>query len=363
MRSLQRLVAILVPLLRFALALALVYFCALYWRTTQARAEFAALPDYDFVAAADAERNGGHYGEALLIVDAGLDTLPGEQQAELLALQTRIVAERDALLTRLREAGHGALTGTGESAEALTGAVIADLMVVGDVRDLVIQGARALRGEETDEVIVALSTLGLATTLAPEVDGGVSVLKFARRIGALGDAFVKNLVKLLRRAVETGDTGAVAQVAGDAVRLTQIARPAGAMKIIRLVDDPESLHLAADFAARPGGAFALWLGRERALAWLKAAGPEGRRWLLRASAKGEAGVDLLTRNGALLLRAHPLLGLIKSVYAGRLPALLLSLLDAHSAALLGVAFAWMLYESVLLVTRLRRSRTAPIATA
>ncbi len=344
------------PLLRLTLALALLYVCASYWRTTSARAEFDALPPFDYLAAAEAQRAEGHYSEALLIVDAGLDTLPGQSQIELLAEQTAIEAERDDVLRRVREVGSGALTGGGDSAEALAGAVAADLLVVGDVRDLVVQGARLLRGGDADEVIVALSGLGIATTLAPEVDIGIAVLKFARRVGALGNVFARNLVKLARRAVETRSTDEVTQVATDVAYLTQSARPASALKIVKLIDDPETLHLAAGFAAEPGGAFALWLGRERSLAWLKTGGKDGERWLLHAAGKGEAGIALLARKGPLLLRAHPLLGLVKGFYKGNVPALLLKLLDTQADALLGVALGWVLFEVVLLGLRIRRLR-------
>ncbi len=349
-------------LLRLGVAATLFFFCASHWWATKARADFDALPVYNFSVAAEAQRNAGNFGEALLIVDAGLDAASGEMQAELFTLKARIQTERDDVLRRLREVARGALTGRGDSPEALTGAVAADLLVVGDVRDLVIQGARALRGEDADEVIFALSAAGLATTLAPEVDAGVAILKFARRVGALGDAFAKNLLRLVRRAVETRSGDELAQVANDAVRLTKAARPAGALKILKLVDDPATLHRVAGFAGRPGGAFALWLGRERSLNWLKSAGPEGEEWLLRAARKGDAGIDLLIRKGRLLFRPHPLLGLIKSVYKGNIPALLLALFESQADALFGVVAGWLSFELLFLgfrVQRFRRRTTNP----
>lgn len=39
----------------------------------------------------------------------------------------------------------------GESVEALAGAVVADLFVFVDVRDLVIEAGKTLRGEDNDE--------------------------------------------------------------------------------------------------------------------------------------------------------------------------------------------------------------------
>ncbi|GAC1631441.1 MAG: hypothetical protein NVS9B10_24890 [Nevskia sp.] len=351
-----RIVASVLTLARLAAAAILFVICASHWWATTARAAFDALPDYDFKGAAEAQRQAGHYGEALMIIDAGIDTLPGEKQAELLALQTRVAAERDDLLRRLREVGQGALTGRGDSIESLGGAIVTDMLVIGDLRDLVIEGTHALRGEDTDEVIVALSALGIATTAAPEADAGVAVLKFARRAGALGDALAHSLVRVAKQAAATRDAGALLQVAGDAARLAKAARPAAAMKILKLVDDPATLHLVADFAQRPGGAFALWLGGERSLKWLKTGGAQAQDWLLRAARRGEAGLDLLTRRGRLLLRPHPLLGLLKAIYSGAVPALLLELLESQADALFGIASGWLMFELVLLRMRFRNLR-------
>ncbi len=46
----------------------------------------------------------------------------------------------------------------------------ADLLVVGDVRDLAIQGVHYIADGEADELIVLLSGVGLVTTLVPGTD-------------------------------------------------------------------------------------------------------------------------------------------------------------------------------------------------
>lgn len=335
--------------------------CLEHWPSLSANAELDALADYDPLAGAEAERAAGHFSEALMIIDAGLETSDAEQRPALLAAQAQIIAERHAVLRRLTEAGRGALTGQGDSTEALAGAVAADLLVIGDVRDLLIQGAKALRGEDSDEVIVVLSTLGLATTIAPGADVGVALMKFARRAGALSEAFAKTLLRLGQRAFETGKTDELLAVAGDVSRLSERARPAAALRILRPIDDPQMLNRVANLAERPGGTLALWLNPARSTAWLKAsseAGEAGRavgeRWLLKAARKGEAGIEFLGRRGADLLRPHPLLGLIKAFWSGHLPALLSNLLDEQAALLAGAVLAWLLFECLRLGWLLRR---------
>ncbi|WP_293388057.1 hypothetical protein [Nevskia sp.] len=335
--------------LRLLVAAALSWACLQHWPSLSAYAELDALADYDPLAGAEVERAAGHFSEALMIIDAGLETSDDEQRPALLAAQAQIVAERDAVLRRLTEAGRGALTGQGDSTEALAGAVAADLLVIGDVRDLLIQGAKALRGEDSDEVIVALSALGLATTIAPGADAGVALMKFARRAGALSETFAKTLLRLGRRAFETGKTDELLAVAGDVSRLSERARPAAALRILRPIDDPQMLNRVANLAERPGGSLALWLSPARSTAWLKLSGEAvGERWLLKAARKGEAGIEFLGRRGADLLRPHPLLGLIKAFWSGHLPALLNHLLDDQAVLLTGAVLAWLLFECLSL---------------
>lgn len=331
----RSLFAILASLLRVALAALLVWTCAQALPAWDARAAFAALADYDHLVEAERLRSTERYSEALLVVDAGLAAEPNPVlRTRLEDARAGIVAERDDFMRRLGDVGHGALTGTGDSVEALAGAVTADLFVFGDVRDLVIQGGRRLRGEDTDEVIVALSAAGLALTLAPAVDFGTAILKFARRAGALTEAFASRLLKLARGAVSERNAAPLAEVAGDVATLGRSARPAAAVAILKHVDDPLALRAAARVSQRPGGSFALWVGERPALQ-LAQQGAPGEAWLLRAARKGRAGVDYAAGNLRLLTRAHPLLGLIKGVYKGNLPRLFGEGLMQHAPALLG----------------------------
>ncbi|MDB5988057.1 MAG: hypothetical protein JWR16_3110 [Nevskia sp.] len=359
-----RIIRIAIAVLRAALVAVLLFLCLRQWPAIALRGEMEALPDFNYLAAADGLRVQNRYAEALLVVETGFVNAPPEAQPALQAEHAQIESERDNLLRRVREVGYGALTGQGSSNEALAGAVAADLLVVGDVRDLAIQGARALRGEDTDEVIVALSAAGIALTLAPEVDWSVALLKFARRAGALTETFAKSLAKLARRAVSTRNSDALVQVGDDLAQLARSAKPAGAIGILRHIDDPETLHRAARFSGRPGGAFTLWIGEDSSVEWLKNADRSGEDWLLRAGRKGRAGIELLARNGSLLVRPHPLLGLLKGIYKGNVPAVLERIFAERADAIAGLVAGWLFYELGLLLAIVaadsrRKSRGLP----
>ncbi|HUS24493.1 MAG TPA: hypothetical protein VM369_06055, partial [Candidatus Binatia bacterium] len=76
--------------------------------------------------------------------------------------------------------------------------------------------------------------------------------------------------------------------------------------------------------------------------------------LVAAGRKGRAGIELVARESAVLLRAHPLLGLAKGIYKGNVPALIGAALQRWSLPLLGLAAGWLLYEACLLSAALGR---------
>ncbi|MBI3171366.1 MAG: hypothetical protein HYZ32_02080, partial [Hydrocarboniphaga effusa] len=315
------------------------------------REEFAALPPADYWKEAGVLLDQERYSEALLVVDAGIEALPGHR-ASLLMLRDRIELEQGRWMNLFQQLGQGALTGTGKNLEALTGAVVADLFVFGDVRDLVVQAGRKLSGEETDEVIVALSAGGILLTVSPALDLGAALLKFARRMGAMTERFAKNLLKVVERAVKQQNADEVLAISGDMAALSKQARPAGALAILKNVDDPAELQLAARFAEKPGGTFALWLGGRQTMTWLKQGGKRSDDLLLQASRRGRYGFDYLARNSDLLLKPHPLLGLVKGLYKGNIPDLLIELMQRYAQIVLGLAAGWLLYEFLLLLVRL-----------
>ena len=123
------------------------------------------------------------------------------------------------------------------------------------------------------------------------------------------------------------------------------------MTILKNIDTPAELKLAVQFAAKPGGTFALWLGGKPALGWIKQ-GARGEELILQASRRGRAGLAYLAQHSALMLKAHPLLGLIKGLWKGNIPDLLIELMQRYAQIIFGLAAGWLLFEIFLLVGRL-----------
>lgn len=343
-------------LLRAVLWATLLWVFAADWEAAQVRDALRTLPELDHAAQAEALIAQRRFDEAELVIAAGLQEASPQRRWALERLREELDARREDPRYRLAELARGALTGQADSAEALTGAVIADLLVFGDVRDLLVQGSRAAAGEPADPVIVGLSAAGILLTATPSLDLGAALLKTARRVGALGERFAATLLRMCRRALRRGDASELERLLSDVSRLQAVAGTRPTLKILARADHPADIARAARFATTPAAAHALYVGGDAALEWLRVSGKAGERWLLAAARRGSDGVALLARSGRVLLRPHPLLGLLKGVYKGTVPAWLAHWLERWSSALLGVLAAALLVELAVLTTRLRRLR-------
>ena len=358
-------------LLRIAVAGFLLWVVAADLSAPAGRRALAALGGFGYSAEVQALRNDGRYGEALAIADAGLEDyveagMPVEAAA-LKKLRGEVDAEQGSLARRVKDVGWGAISGHGDSIESLAGAVVADLFVVGDVRDLLIQGYKWIAGDDPDPLIAALSAAGLVTTLAPEIDWVPSLLKVARKTGALTRSFGDWMLRALRAS----DTAAAKRSMTSIAHLAEHAAPGGAMRAMKTVQTAEDLTRLATFTERRGrsGALALHVAGRESLdvltqadkLGLKAADPVVVDGLLvKAARKGEAGRKWLA-SGAWRAAAkpHPLIGLAKAVWKGNAAALIQRVLDAIGPGawwVLAPLAAWMVVELLVMVKRLKPAR-------
>jgi hypothetical protein len=339
-----------------------------------ARLELSALPDYDAAPEIAALRAEKRYGEAVVLADAAIERArangaAAEKLSRLRHERDLTVAEQSSLLRRVKDVGWGALTGGSGlepgrmSMEMLIGAIATDMLVVGDVRDLLIQGYNLAVDGKADPVIVALSVAGIATTLAPEIDWAPSLLKVARKAGAMSERLGEFIVKSAREA----KAGALRPLLTDAASIARRSSPGTTVRLLRLAQGPEDVARMARFVEREGkaGARALHATGEAGASMLRSAEAlrtAGRideaarleRMVVKAADKGPAGAAWLRRAAGTLAHPHPLIGLLKGVYKGNAAALVqkaLEALDAVAWWVVPLLAGWFIIESGLLLRR------------
>ncbi len=379
MSVLSRLLRARWNVLRLLVAAFLLWCVAIDTPSRLARSALSRLPDFDYAKEVEYLRAAGRYGEAIMVADEGLRDASGPSREALQHQRDAVVAEQSSWLRKAKSVGLGALSGKGDSLESLLGAIAADMLIVGDVRDLLLQGSRFVVDGEADPLIVTLSGVGLATTLAPEVDWVPSVLKVARKSGAMTRKMGEELLSSLKRGGKAAEEG-LQSMMKDVASLSRRASPAGAARVLRHADSAAELGTLVRFVERqPSGAFALHvLGEEGAQlvksgakselkagakaglasdlkAGARAAGA-GEEAILKAARKGPAGAAWLRTAGRAAVRPHPLLGLAKGLYKGnveQLAARIAQELDPRAFWVLPLLAAWTFLEGAMLMGRLR----------
>lgn len=208
------------------------------------------LPDFDYLPAAQRLADEEKYDECIqLCEDVIALKLPHAAEAE--KLRDRCRAQRDSLWYKSKNAIYGFITGDASTLEAAIGAVASDMTLYGDIRDLGVQGWHYLNGEETDGVIIALSTIGLATELIDWADWLPAVLKTFKRAGVFSKRFAKVLGKAASQVSKGGRRGKAARELfanlGKLIRKCNMSR---SKAILRQVDNARQVQRLAVIAER-----------------------------------------------------------------------------------------------------------------
>ncbi len=156
----------------------------------------------------------------------------------------------------MRAAGgfvRGFVTGSPSDAASLAGSAAGDLLVFGDVRDMVREGARAARGDEADTLVLGLAAAGLAVTAGAYVSlgaatparAGLSVVKAAMRSG--------RMAKKLALSLKGQKAGALVRFASDVGHVRSTAGSRAALDGLRIAEHPKDMGRLARLAEAKGG--------------------------------------------------------------------------------------------------------------
>jgi hypothetical protein len=199
------------------------------------------------------------------------------------------VAEENSSTHFAKRFASGLVTGNADDVASMSGTVAGDLLVFGDIRDVVREGKHLAMGEDTDRLVLGLATAGLAVTAATYVSvggvaplrAGLTLVKDARKVGRLGEGLTQWAGRSARSMVDTpmlqnaiasgsvmrpGQTasaikaafhaekaGALVRLAKDVGRVGEKAGIRAAQDTLRIAEGPKDVARAARLAESKGG--------------------------------------------------------------------------------------------------------------
>lgn len=104
----------------------------------------------------------------------------------------------------------GFVSGESDSVVSISGSILSDLTVVGDVRDLTNEGTKLVKGEPYDDIVLGVAAVGvvlsasqvLSVGSSTPLKVGASVVKVAKKTGKLSKSFLKFISSKLTKTVD-----------------------------------------------------------------------------------------------------------------------------------------------------------------
>jgi hypothetical protein len=208
---------------------------------------------------------------------------------ELSRRVSNAVAEANSSAHFAKRFAAGLVTGNADDVASLSGTVAGDLLVFGDIRDMVREGKHLAMGEDTDRLVLGLAAAGLVVTAATYASlgevaparAGLTLVKDARKVGRLGERLTewagrsaRQMVDtpMLQKAVASGSVlrpvqtasairatfkaekaGALVRLAKDVGRVGEKAGIRAAQDMLRIAENPKDMARAARLAEASGG--------------------------------------------------------------------------------------------------------------
>jgi hypothetical protein len=183
----------------------------------------------------------------------------------------------------------GLVTGNADDVASLSGTVAGDLLVFGDIRDVVRESKHLAMGEDTDRVVLGLAAVGLVVTAATYVSvggvapvrAGLTLVKDARKVGRLGEGLTQwagrsaremvntpmlqeavasgsvlrpgQTVSAIRAAFQAEKAGALVRLAKDVGRVSERAGIRAAQDTLKIAENPKDVARTARLAEQKGG--------------------------------------------------------------------------------------------------------------
>ena len=203
----------------------------------------------------------------------------------------------------------GFVAGSSSSVSDAAGAIVSDLFIFGDVRDVLIQSALWAAGKENDPFLLAISGAGLLFEVLPLADWFPAMLKYFHRAGAFTKEFTSHLIDAVKKTKLHGKAERKLLI-----ELSQFMRKAGVVRstqVMKFVKNPQELSTALRLAKEsPEKVHLAVLATDGKV--LRQSAKVSSVRLLNAALRGRAGL--------LTLKRGKLLAVVKIVSSGRFGA-------------------------------------------
>ena len=235
-------------------------------------------------------------------------------------------------------------------------AIASDFLVIGDVRDLSIQGVNYANDKEVDTLIVALSSLGLLATATTVYSAGatapiktsISVLKYGKKVNKIPKWLQEQIIKYAKVAKETKSLEKINTLLQPISKMYNRVGLNQTLDILKISRNSKELLALAHFSSRFGKRAPILLlnTNNQALHYATTMPKVSTKSFVHASTYGESGLKGLKKMGEakFMKRVGFYANLSKTTYKGNLNSLFNYLLkNIPNSLLYTVVFLGLFY--------------------
>ncbi len=224
------------------------------------------------------------------------------------ALLAQIEKERESFKYKSRNILEGIFYGRSDALEGKISAGISDLFLLGDIRDLSIEGYHHYKHQEVDKTLVALSSIGVvasaftwlsAGTTTP-VKSSISFLKLAKRSDKLPSWLSRYLLKTAKEIKKNNNIEKIKDISKNIYDISRYAGLSGSLTLLKKTDGLKTLKNATMFSKQFGKYSATLvdiLGKDGFKWFEKSQKSISKEAFMYASTYGKTGVKRITKMG------------------------------------------------------------------
>lgn len=194
---------------------------------------------------ADDMKSSGQWEDVLLLTAFSEKYLSQDEPGRRAGLHKEAEENLESVEFLARRFAMGAISGEPVDTASLLGSLSLDVFVIGDIRDLLVQGLREVSTGDGDRVIMALSATGLLLTLAPEISWAPALLKGFYRGGKISRPLMGQIEAATESALKTGNLVPLKVIVDDFSSVVKGLGAGPSLAVMKQIRSTDELTLVA----------------------------------------------------------------------------------------------------------------------
>jgi hypothetical protein len=227
----------------------------------------------------------------------------------------------------------GVMKGKSDEDIGKASAIASDFLVIGDIRDLSIEGSHYYNDKKVDKVVVALSSLGLIATISTiytlgattPIKTSISLLKYAKRVNKLPKWLNHTLIKQAKIAKKNYSVKSIEELLKPIDKLYKKIGLNQTLELLKNTKSFKDLKYLTHFSSRFNrkSPILLKISNQNALFFRKRLSKVSNKNILYASTYGKDGLKAMSKmgEGKFILRMGNRANLLKTGYKGNFNSL------------------------------------------